>query len=111
MPNDLLKKYLGDTCPKCGKEERAENQKWCTSCLTASQRFLERNAQAMWQEEYNYVPYAVRHPQATPLPSPFKPQGFCQKCGGAVWVDRGEGLWGCGGCGWNPSYPDQPKPV
>jgi hypothetical protein len=113
MPEDLLTKYIGAVCPRCGKEDRAPDRKWCTTCLTASQRWQERNAQAMWQEEYTYVPYALRHPETTPTPqpAPFKPQGYCPRCGGSVWVDRSEGQWGCGGCGFDPASPEMHKPV
>jgi ribosomal protein S27AE len=112
MPEDLLTKYLGHRCAKCGQEEREVNKKWGVQCNTASQRWQEQNAQAMWLEEYNYVPYAVRHPETTPPPAPtFKPQGACPRCGGSIWIDRSEGQWGCGSCGLDPQRPAAEKPV
>jgi len=111
MLNDALTRYIGDTCPRCNAEERAPNQKWCATCLDAGRKWRENYAAEVWREEMHYIPYDRRHPPTTPPQSPFQPQGYCPKCGGSVWVDRGEGLWGCGGCGFDPSHPDQQKPV
>jgi len=68
-------------------------------------------ARETWLEEYNYVPYAQRHPAPTAPPSAFRPQGYCPRCGGSVWVDRGENQWGCASCGLDPSRPTQEKHV
>jgi hypothetical protein len=62
-------------------------------------------------EEYRHVPYDRRHPPTTPQPPAFRPQGACPRCGGSVWVDRSAGLWGCGGCGFDPAHPTQEKPL
>jgi len=111
MESDGLERYYGTQCQKCGNEPRVFGGKWGTNCLTASQRWHERNAQEVFLEEYRHVPYDRRHPPTTPPPSPFRPMGACPRCGASQWVDRSEGQWGCASCGTNPQDPTMRKPV
>jgi hypothetical protein len=110
MPEDLLTRYLGHTCPKCNAEEREPNQKWCSSCLTASQRWWADYTAQTAAEEMGYGPAAPRQPDPAPPPV-FQPRGLCPRCGASQWVDRSEGQWGCAGCGWDPVRPGQAKPI
>jgi hypothetical protein len=110
MPEDLLTKYIGSTCPRCRQEERALNQKWCSSCLSASERWWADYTAQTAREEMGYTPAAPRQPDPAPT-APFKPLGLCPRCGASLWVDRSENQFGCAGCGFNPQDPTMRKPV
>jgi hypothetical protein len=105
MALDALSPYYGDRCPRCGKEERALNRRWCTTCLEASQKWQEAYAATVWAEEMAYVS-PERKPFLTPTPPPPPPTDpmptqVCRHCSGNKgWVPNAGGAWACAVCGW-----------
>jgi hypothetical protein len=110
MPQDNLDQFYGTVCPKCNNEPRAHGQRWGSSCLSASQRWWADYAAQTAREEMGYGPPVVR-PAPPASVSALQPHGYCPRCGGSIWVDRGEHQFGCAGCGWDPAHPEQHTPV
>jgi hypothetical protein len=98
MPIDQYTPYYGETCMKCGHEERQYNKTWCPTCISAPRRAREAYLQAVAREEQAWVPVSHR----SPPPAPAK-EVTCSRCGGATWTLWEDGRRACARCGTEPS--------
>ena len=98
MPQDQYTSAYGETCMKCGKEERAHNRKWCQGCIDAPRQARERYLDEVARDHMQYRPTAVAAP---PPVAPTGPSGVivCGRCGHGLWQIMADERQVCAQCG------------
>jgi hypothetical protein len=97
MPHDQYTPVYGQTCLKCGTEERQPHSTWCATCHSAARRQAEARLEALGNETMRYRPT----PQ---YPTDSHPSRQCGRCRNihTQWTTREDGHMQCMLCQWTP---------
>src|SRR5262245_42994240 len=108
MIEDMYTSTLGPLCAKCGQEERKPGSKWCQPCLDAPRLLREAYLRGAAEAAMQYTDPSLAVAPPRPVS---KPTGPCPRCQIALWVDRGNEVWGCGSCGFQPGESGAAPPI
>ena len=86
-------------CRRCGAAPRLPVNAYCAACRQVL--LAEQSARAAGNYEAA-MQYGATRPVTTPPPALGRPPDPCPYCGVHLWVDRSEGEWSCGSCGFHP---------
>ena len=98
MPEDMYSQAYGESCMRCGREERVHNKKWCNSCITLPRRQREQILAETAAEAMRWVPIDRRSP---PPVAPTGPSGVivCGSCAYDLWQILADERQVCAQCG------------